>query len=272
MDSPQDPILAHALVNSKYTPPIELNYQNKFIPDWENPQIDWDLHKLDENGDECVKLYYERVIKPSLNGYKHRKVLSVFGDDFAYSNADISYKYIDKFISVVSERSQRVLGFKINIHYATVNDYFDAVKKVKDISFSNYNSNFVPYIEVLSGRFDHWTGFYSTRIIVKKLIRDMFQDLRAVKVLYALVVKHIQSSFNLKENLNQIVNLYLRNIEETASILLHHDAITWTSPYLTIKDYLKNFHKINSNSIIKLQDFTKYIYLNIIILFLSKNA
>lgn len=39
MNSPQEPILAHALINSKYTPPIELNYQNKFIPDWENPQI-----------------------------------------------------------------------------------------------------------------------------------------------------------------------------------------------------------------------------------------
>ena len=258
MDSPQEPILAHALVMSRYAPPVELNYQDKYIADWQNAKINWNYDKLEINGDDCIKLYYNEVIKPSLVGHRHRKVLSVFGDDFAYSTAEIAYKYLDKFMKIVSERSKRVLGFQVDIHYSTVNEYFDTVKKIKNISFPHYKSNFVPYLELTSGRFDHWTGFYSTRIVVKKLIRDMFQDLRAIKVLYSIVTKHIHDKLDFISGFIEFKNIEIKMIEESASILLHHDAITWTSPVATINDYRKMISNTNSKINEVYSDIIKY--------------
>ena len=67
-----------------------------------------------------MDLYWWEVIHPTLQGTKHHKVFSIFGDDFAFKNADYSFKYLDKFIQVFQAHSEEVYNWKIKFKYATV--------------------------------------------------------------------------------------------------------------------------------------------------------
>ena len=98
----------------------------------------------------------------------------------------------------------------------------------------------MPYIQLESGTYDHWVGYYSSTPTLKKMIRDLFSRLRSVKFqLMAALAKDVRTG-----NGHVLDDLYefledVRSIEENASILTHHDAITSTSPKMTIDDYMK---------------------------------
>ena len=126
------PILAHHLVRSKYQAPVEFKYQDKSFAFWDHPKVKCsNINELKSNYRECVKFYYDEVLKPSLDGHRHNLVLSVFGDDFGFYNADYSFKYIDAFMQMLRDHSEEVIGKKVKISYSTVNEYFDAVKTFK---------------------------------------------------------------------------------------------------------------------------------------------
>lgn len=93
-------ILAHVLAGCRYQPPAEIAFQPS-VPFWINLKHPCKSGEIDSHYDECIRFYFDEVIKPSLVGHKHNKILSVFGEDFAFYNADYSFRYIDNFIKLV---------------------------------------------------------------------------------------------------------------------------------------------------------------------------
>ena len=231
-------ILAHHLVRSKYQAPVEFKYQPEPFPFWVHPKEKWsNISELETNYRKCIQFYYDNVLLPSLTGHRHNKVLSVFGDDFAYYNARYNFQYIDKFIEVLNNHFKEVIGKDINIKYSTVNEYFDAVKNFNNgtIEFPVYKGDFLPYVEYEDGNYDHWVGYYSSTPVLKHMIRDMFQKLRSLKI-QIVTASAKYSGVNLFET-------SILEIQKDASILMHHDAITSTSPWGTLKWSVKMFNQ-----------------------------
>lgn len=226
-------ILAHHLVRSKYQAPVEFKYQPEPFPFWVHPKIRCsNIQELESNYRECIQLYYEEVLKPSLTGHRHNIVLSVFGDDFAFYNADYNFKYINKFMEVVRVHAKAVIGKEIKIKYSTVNEYFDAVKNFNngEISFPKYKGDFMPYVQLEDNTYDHWVGYYSSTPVLKQMIRSLFQCLRALKLRFVLALT--------KDPNTPLITAQLKEIQQEASIMMHHDAITSTSPWGTLLDYM----------------------------------
>jgi SPX domain protein involved in polyphosphate accumulation len=134
----------------------------------------------------------------------------------------------------------------ITFKFATVQEYFDEVKAL-DIKFPFFHGDFMPYIQYESGTFDHWVGYYSSTPTLKKMIRDMFSHLRALKMqIFTVLSKELSQGF--KNILSQLPNVIqqLRTLDEQAGILLHHDAITSTSPQNTLNDYMRRVREVES--------------------------
>ena len=160
------------------------------------------------------------MIHPSLTGHRHNHVFSIFGADFGFTDAEYSFEYIDAFMEMVNDHFEEVIGKKINIHYSTVNEYFQAVKNFNngDIKFPVYKGDFLSYVQLDSGNFDHWVGYYSSSPYLKRMIRALFERLRSIKL-------ETLTAF-LYHSKTKVQNDKIREIQEEASIMLHHDAIT----------------------------------------------
>ena len=228
------PILAHHLVRSKYQGPVEFKFQREGFPFWVHPRVMCsNKSELKQNYKKCIKLYWDEVIHPSLTGHRHNQVFSIFGEDFAFGDAPYNFDYIDAFMQMMRDHFYEVTGKKINIFYSTVNEYFDAVKNFDNgnIKFPVYKGDFMPYVQLEDGNYDHWVGYYSSTPVLKQMIRHLFQRVRSLK-LETLVAF-------LKNDRTTIETQTLREIQEEASINMHHDAITSTSPAGTLNDYMK---------------------------------
>ena len=161
-------LLAHVLVDSKYQPPLEMKYFPSKYKFWSHPNEKCSLHDLDdeEKLEKCIKLYYNQAIKPALTGTKHNKIFAIWGQDFAFKHALYGFTYIQKFTSLISERSLEILGREINFKFASVEEYFEDVKNL-DLEFAEFHGDTLPYIELDAGTFDHWVGYYSSTPILK---------------------------------------------------------------------------------------------------------
>lgn len=116
-----------------------------------------------------MMLYDREVIQPNLRGTLHRKIFSIWGDDFAFSQSDYAYTYLTKLMRLFSEHSMEVWNREITWKFATVQEYFDDVKALNN-SYPFYHGDFMPYIQLESGTFDHWVGYYSSTPTLKKMI------------------------------------------------------------------------------------------------------
>ena len=144
-------------------------------------------------------------------------------------------------MKVLEEHFEEVIGKKVIIKYSTVNEYFDAVKSFNDgnIKFPIYKSDFLPYIQYEDEYFDHWVGYYSSTPVLKHMIRDLFQKLRSIKIEFlAAIIKQARNHYGELSKSIKNINDQIRQIEKESSIMMHHDAITSTSPRNTLNDYM----------------------------------
>ena len=76
-------------------------------------------------------------------------------------------------------------------------------------------------MQYLGDSIDYWSGFYSTKPVMKQRIREMFRNLRNSNKLIAFTQIMYENSL---ESEKEIID----KASKTASILTHHDAITGT--------------------------------------------
>jgi len=141
----------------------------------------------------------------------------------------------------------------IDVKYSTVYDYFKGVHSM-NITYGLYKGDFLPYQEPINQWEDFWTGYYSSRIHLKRMIRHVFNDIQGTKTLAAIraVFKNdgsINFSKELQANINQIQH-HIREAERNWSILMHHDAITGTHT----KNTEPSYYELLSNALGNLFD------------------
>ena len=162
-----------------------------------------------------------------------------FGDDFSFQKAKTVFKEIEEFlVDLKSLTNSR--GYNTTIQYSNLYEYFRILKD-QELEFGQFKGDFLPFQELLNHQNDVWTGYYSTKIHLKRQTVHAFNELQTTKLLLAI---RVLNKFHSIKKLNQTEKNYIehidKNIEEATkvvSLLMHHDGITGTNKRRTEADY-----------------------------------
>lgn len=122
--------------------------------------------------------------------------------------------------------------------WGTLSEYFSAVKS-RITNFDDLTGDFFVYSDVFSeGAPAYWSGYYSTRPYMKKLSRELENNLRSAEILYTW-------AYNLAKSLDNqaAIHTFESNFENLSkaranlALFQHHDAITGTSKQFVTHDY-----------------------------------
>ncbi|XP_060519907.1 lysosomal alpha-mannosidase-like [Cylas formicarius] len=182
------------------------------IDDIESPE--YNLHTRAQN---FTDLAFQRLLS-----YSTSNVLIPMGNDFAYQDAEMWYKNIDKLIRYINNNTFG--GYQYNVMYSTPSCYVKAVhEETKGIIYSGLNTfDFFPYA---SNPYAFWVGCYTSRPAIKRFERMGNNFLQICKQLSALS--------------NQKETEKLNNLREAMGIMQHHDAITGTETQNVTFDYAR---------------------------------
>ena len=170
------------------------------------------------------------------------------GDDFGFVLAEQVFNKVDSLISqLVVEGNSR--GFITVAKYSSIIEYFKSLKSL-NITFGNFNGDFLPYQEPFYGWDDFWSGYYSTRLHLKRSVRHVYNQIQSAKTL--LVIRAIEknnNSINFRNDTASIIdsiNTIIKKAEEKWSVLMHHDGITGTHTSITESSYYTMLHEASN--------------------------
>lgn len=160
------------------------------------------------------------VAKTFATGYKTNQVLIPFGCDFQFQNANINYKNMDKVLAYIAQHPE--LG--VDAFYSTPSVYTKAVHDSKPNLGVKYD-DFMPYRD---GPHAEWTGYFTSRAVIKGMTRVTNAVLQAVEKLATLATPHIEQS---------IAPASLEFMRQSQATAQHHDAVTGTEKTHVAEDY-----------------------------------
>ncbi|KAL7675293.1 hypothetical protein ACOME3_001556 [Neoechinorhynchus agilis] len=187
-----------------YNPPKNLCF-DEFCN--EDPVID-DKSSFSNIDDKLDSLTVEAMSISEETSSRH--VMIPMGSDFHYQNAWHSFKSLDKLIKAFNNKQ---VNSSIKAFYSTPACFMESVyRSLKDLNISVVRrwNDFVPHSH---SQGLYWTGYYTSRPGLKKLIRTAYDYLRAYKM--------IKSRFTLNDN----KDWDYFSLEESHAVVQHHDAI-----------------------------------------------
>ncbi|CAI5481216.1 unnamed protein product [Closterium sp. Yama58-4] len=155
-----------------YDPPPGLDCEDLNFP----PFVQDDPQSGESNVRKLVDLFVERAWEQA-KVTRSNHVMFTMGKDFAYSNAIMWFKNMDKLIHYVN------LDGRVNALYSTPSIYLDA-KQQADETWPVKTGDFFPYADAPHA---YWTGFYSSRPAFKRYVRVCSALLLAASILEAAV-------------------------------------------------------------------------------------
>ena len=106
------------------------------------------------------------------------------GDDFAFQEGRKVFHAFDSLKKELVKVGNNK-GFETEVIYSTLPQYFDDLKR-QELELGLFKGDFMPYQEIWPGwRWnDFWTGYYSSRLHMKRLIRHTFNSLGTLNYLW----------------------------------------------------------------------------------------
>ena len=178
--------------------------------------------------------------------YRSSHLLVPAGDDFRFQNAKVQFDNWDKLIDYVNARNE---SYGINLRYATLNEYFEAVNK-EPIVWPIYSQDFFPYAD---NQDSYWTGFFTTHSDLKGYIRSRAALLRATE-LYGLSTQVTSTVSGLSGDPAQVQPLRWATAEAQ-----HHDGVTGTSKIKVIDMYYEHLADGSDDAIALLHQSMGYL-------------
>lgn len=177
-----------------------------------------------QRANEFVRIVLERAAY-----FRTDKLLILMGDDFRYVNANMMFQNIDRLLDAVNANSSQS---GVVAEYGLVDEYFDAVEKdAPNLPVWDADQDLFPYRKNRQTPvpFQWFTGFYSSRPVLKREIR-ILEDLYRVSD-SLLAVKGAEGS-----GCSECSSL-LEDVKRAVAIVQHHDAITGTASNETVASY-----------------------------------
>lgn len=222
-----------------FTHVLHTHYAAPKTFDWEEDAV-----AVSDTNIQYRASYFVSSLKERAQAYRTNQLLVPWGDDFKFQNSDVQFNNMDKLISHINSNPE-VYGARVE--YSTLGKYFEAVREFlgsdqgQEVSFSTYYGDFFPYAD---NEDSYWTGYYTTRPLLKGYLRETLSVLRSAEMLYALGRASSQhlSSFSWDLHWDN-----LRDARRDSALVAHHDGVTGTSRARVVDDYMSKLHLAHSN-------------------------
>ncbi|XP_052785223.1 alpha-mannosidase 2x-like isoform X2 [Mya arenaria] len=200
------------------------------------PVTDQNVHELSE------KLY--KTYRFTSRIYQYKTLVMFLGEDASYDNRNAFkdvHENFGKLINYINGKPE----WKMNVRFGTIRDYFEKVrrneKEMKTVRSENQfpviSGDFFPYSDY---EHDVWTGYFTTRIWMKRFTREIEPVIRAADVysviMYYRCIVGNKCGTNVNGTFNDVMKL-LREARREVGMFQHHDGITGTSLPFVVNDY-----------------------------------
>jgi lysosomal alpha-mannosidase len=204
----QSDIFTHMLYDSTYC------YADGFAFEWDSPPIQDDPRLLGVNIDERARAFVALMRKRRLS-YRTTDVLTTFGCDFQFENANINFKNMDKLMDYINSHPSE---FNVTVIYSTPGTYIDAVHG-HNLVWDVKTDDFFPYAD---REHAYWTGYFTSRPALKGYVRRSNALLHAANHAAAAAHRAPTAAAGLRAAL---------------AVAQHHDAVAGTEKQHVADDY-----------------------------------
>ncbi|KYQ93883.1 alpha-mannosidase [Tieghemostelium lacteum] len=180
-----------------------------------DPPIQDDPTLFDYNVYERAEAFVQVALEYATH-FRTNNVLIPFGCDFAYMNANMYFKNIDKLIEHINANS----SYGINLLYSTPSIYIDAVNRA-GLTWEVKTDDLFPYAD---DQYSYWTGYFTSRPALKGYVRQNNALLHVMEQL--LVTSNSQS---------MVQDIMV--MRQAMGVLQHHDAVSGTEQQHVADDY-----------------------------------
>ncbi|CAK1588317.1 unnamed protein product [Parnassius mnemosyne] len=143
------------------------------------------------------------VIIAPLGGPYHYEVQTEF--DYQFSN----YQKIADFVNVNREI------YKATIQFGTPKDYFSSIFEKQKL-YPTLKGDFLNFADISNGTPAYWSGFFTTRPLLKILLRRLQCTLRTTEILFSFA---LSSNAFRGNNVSELFNILIKARETTARLL-----------------------------------------------------
>ena len=204
-------IFTHTMPDHYHGPESTRYDENNFNQDPMVIDKNLSTFNADEKCDELRKYLLD-----SSEHFATNRLMIPWGDDFWYSNANLTFRNLENYIKYCNEKYD-----DITLLYSTPSEYINALKEQKIEWPVRYDDMF-PYADQNE---DYWTGYFTSRADAKKQDRQTQANFHASSKIYAQ--KLIQQG--VKEETVKTIRHNKHAMLNALGIMQHHDAITGTA-------------------------------------------
>lgn len=176
-------------------------------------------------------------------------VVNSISDDFGYADAGFTFEELKRFNKILIETGNSI-GYNTKIVYSTLYDYFKILKS-QNFTYGQFKGDFLPYQETYNGNTEYWSGYYSTKIYLKRQIVHLYNEIQTTKLLLAnRVLNRYHTIVGLDKTVCKdldSINEKILKAEKQFSVTLHHDGITGTNKRYVADDYIRMTHEGMNN-------------------------
>lgn len=215
-------ILTHILYDS-YCNPSPFIWENTYFPGGN----DYDEQKnpmVTQRNIDQVSRQFANVSRERANAYMTNNLMFTFGCDFTFRDSDRFFGNLTLIRDYINQRSDE---FNLNIKFATLSEYFDALSRANPKLPLIQNTDFYPYADNDNS---YWTGYFVSYPNQKYLARKAEAHERSAQFLS--LISHIEKKTNITQN-----NLEILGLRESNGEFQHHDGITGTARLHVRNDY-----------------------------------
>ncbi|GAM29188.1 hypothetical protein SAMD00019534_123640 [Acytostelium subglobosum LB1] len=203
-----------SVLRAMYCTPSGFNFEGGDDPIQDDPNL------FNVNIQERAEAFIA-VAQEYSTHYQSNNVLVPMGCDFAYMNANMYFKNLDKLIAYINANPQ----YNMNLLYSTPSIYIDAVNAA-NLTWNVKTDDLFPYAD---GPYSYWTGYFVSRPALKGYVR---QTNALLHVTEQLMVTSQSSIPNVQSMFPQVEVL-----REAQGVAQHHDAVAGTEQQHVAYDY-----------------------------------
>ncbi|XP_063313819.1 epididymis-specific alpha-mannosidase [Pelobates fuscus] len=240
--SDKQEIFTHVMDQYRYCTPSFLPFSNRSGFYWNgvalfpDPPIDgiYPNMSLPVTVDN-IKLYAETMvenIKQRAAWFRTNDVLWPWGCDKQFFNSSVQFGNMDLLLDYINRHDE----FGVTVQYATLGEYFSSIRD-RNLTWDVLDSqDFLPYS---SDTYQAWTGFYTSRNVLKGVARRASSLLNAGESAFTLyLLKYPSGSVSKIWALMQ-----LQDLRWAVSEVQHHDGITGTESPKVRDMYMENLFR-----------------------------
>ncbi|XP_026759147.2 alpha-mannosidase 2-like [Galleria mellonella] len=175
-----------------------------------NKNFDINLYNLKEKAELLLEQYSKTgTITP------HNVIIAPIGDPYCYeSQSEFDYQYMNyqKLADFINVNSNI---YKATIQFGTPKDYFNSIIE-KHKNYPTLKGDFLNFADLTSGRSAYWVGFFTSRPLLKVLLRRLQSTLRTTEIMFTFAVS--MNAFH-GFNTSEIFGLLIKSRERVARLL-----------------------------------------------------